>query len=157
MTNIMCLSITKSLEMLAFFMRHDMIHNWKHGRIPPHNCFDLLYFRNLILRCVVQDHFHVQSASRTTFLQKGENDEDMTPMHTTMVGVWNGVEEVQQGCPSRRGGTRLIRFESPRWRPKAIQVRAQFDVQKQCAIKRAPRSHTESVLNVLYMVGSTIL
>jgi hypothetical protein len=21
-------------------------------------------------------------------------DEDMTPMHTTMVGVWNGVEEV---------------------------------------------------------------
>jgi hypothetical protein len=39
-------------------------------------------------------------------------DEDMTPMHTTMVGVWNGVEEVQQGCPSRRGGTRIIRFES---------------------------------------------
>jgi hypothetical protein len=41
-------------------------------------------------------------------------DEDMTPMHTNMVGAWNRVEEVQQGCPSRRGGTRLIRFESPK-------------------------------------------
>jgi hypothetical protein len=28
------------------FMRHDMIHNWKHGHVPPHNCFDLLYFLN---------------------------------------------------------------------------------------------------------------
>jgi hypothetical protein len=24
-------------------------------------------------------------------------DEDMTIMHTTMIGAWNGVEEVQQG------------------------------------------------------------
>jgi hypothetical protein len=77
-------------------------------------------------------------------------------MHTTMIGAWNGVEEVQQRCTSRRGGTRLIRFESPRWRPKAIQVRVQFRVQEQCAIKQTPRSHTESVLNVLYMIGSTI-
>jgi hypothetical protein len=53
------------------FMRQAMIHNWKHGHIPPHNCFDLLYFRNPILHCVVKDHFQVQSASRTTFLQKG--------------------------------------------------------------------------------------
>jgi hypothetical protein len=83
-------------------------------------------------------------------------DEDMTPMHTTMVGAWNGVEEVQQGFPSQQGGPRLIRFESPRWRPKAIQVRVQFGVQEQCAIKRMPRSHTESVLDVLYMVGSRI-
>jgi hypothetical protein len=50
-------------------------------------------------------------------------DEDMTPMHTTMIGAWNGVEEVQQRSPSQEGGPRLIRFESPRWRPKAIQVR----------------------------------
>jgi hypothetical protein len=35
-----------------------------------------------------------------TFLQKGENDEDMTLMHTTMIGAWNGVEEVQQECSS---------------------------------------------------------
>jgi hypothetical protein len=52
------------------------------------------------------------------------HDEDMTPMHTIMIGIWNGVEEVQQGCPSRRGGKRLFQFESARWRPKAIQVRA---------------------------------
>jgi hypothetical protein len=47
-------------------------------------------------------------------------DEEMTPMHMTMIGAWNGVEEVQKGFPSQEGGPRLIRFESPRWRPKAI-------------------------------------
>jgi hypothetical protein len=83
------------------------------------------------------------------------DDADMTPVHTTMIGAWNGLEEVQQGCPSR-GGTRLIRFESPRWRPKAIQVRAQFGVQEQCIINRMARSHTKSDLDVLSMVGSTI-
>jgi hypothetical protein len=61
-------------------------------------------------------------------------------MHTTMIGAWNGVEEVQQRFPSQEGGPRLIRFESPRSRPKAIQVRVQFGVQEQCAIKRTPRS-----------------
>jgi hypothetical protein len=104
------------------FMRHDMIHNWKNGHIPPHNCFGLLYFRNPVLLCVVQDRFQVQSMLRTTFLQERENDEDMTLMHTTMSSELNGVEEVQLGCPSRSGGTRLIWFESLRWRPKAIQV-----------------------------------
>jgi hypothetical protein len=104
----------------------------------------------------VQDRFQVQLTPRMASRQEGENDEDMAPMHTTMIGAWNGVEEVQQGCPSRRGGTRLIRFESQRWRPKAIQVRAQFGVQEQCAVKRTPRSHTESGLDVLNEVGSTI-
>jgi hypothetical protein len=83
-------------------------------------------------------------------------DEDMTLMHTTMIGAWNGVEEVQQGFPSQQGGPRLIRFESPRWRSKEIQVRVQFGVQEQCAIKRTPRLHTESVLDVLSMVGSKL-
>jgi hypothetical protein len=82
--------------------------------------------------------------------------EDMRPMHMTMIGAWNGVEEVQQGFPSQQGGPRLIRFESLRWRTKAIQVRVQFEVQERCAIKRTLRSHTESVLDVLYMVGSRI-
>jgi hypothetical protein len=57
-------------------------------------------------------------------------DEDMTPMHTAMIGACNGVEEVQQGCPSQRGGMRLIPLESPRWRPKAIQVQVQFGVRE---------------------------
>jgi hypothetical protein len=83
-------------------------------------------------------------------------DEYMTPMHTTIIGAWNGVGKVQQRFPSQEGGPRLIRFESPRWRPKAIQVRVQFGVQEQFVIKRTPRSHTESVLDVLYMVGSRI-
>jgi hypothetical protein len=47
-----------------------------------------------------------------------------------MIGAWNGVEEVQQRFPSQEGGPRLIRFEFPRWRPKAIEVRVQFEVQE---------------------------
>jgi hypothetical protein len=67
--------------MLAkFSMQDDIFTDWKHGDIPPHNNFDFLCFRNPILSCVVQDHFQVQSASRMTFLQKGENDEDMAPL-----------------------------------------------------------------------------
>jgi hypothetical protein len=31
-------------------------------------------------------------------------DEDMTPMHTTTIGAWNGVEEVQQRLILRRQG-----------------------------------------------------
>jgi hypothetical protein len=120
-------------------MQDDIFTNWKYGDIPPHNNFDFLCFLNPVLSCVVQDQFQVQSTPRTAFHQEGENDEDMTPMHTPMIGEWNGVEEDQQGCPSRREGTRLIRLESPRWRPKAILVRAQFRVQEQCTIKRTPR------------------
>jgi hypothetical protein len=77
-------------------------------------------------------------------------------MHTTIIGAWNGVEEVQQECSCQRGGTKRIRFKSPRWRPKAIQVQALFGVQEQCAIKWKPRSHTKSNLDVLYIVGRTI-
>jgi hypothetical protein len=71
-----------------------MIHNWKHARIPSHSCFGLLYFYDLILLSVVQNWFQVQLTSRTTFLQEAVDDEDMTPMHTTMICAWNGVEEV---------------------------------------------------------------
>jgi hypothetical protein len=74
--------------MLAkFSMQDDIFTDWKHGDIPPHNNFDFLCFRNPILYCVVQDHFQVQSASRMTFLQKGENDEDMATMLMSMHGA----------------------------------------------------------------------
>jgi hypothetical protein len=77
-------------------------------------------------------------------------------MHTTMIGAWNGGEEVQQGFSSQQGVPRLIRFESPRWRPKAIRLRFSFGLQEQPVVKRTPRSHTELDLDVLYMVGSII-
>jgi hypothetical protein len=54
-------------------------------------------------------------------------------MHTTMIGAWNGVEEVQQG-----------------W-DKSNSSSSQFGIQEQCAIKRMPRSHTELGLDVLYI------
>ena len=43
-------------------------------------------------------------------------------MHMTMFGAWYGGVRGQQGGPSQEGGSRLIRFESPRWRPKATKV-----------------------------------
>jgi hypothetical protein len=57
-------------------------------------------------------------------------DADMATMLMSMRGAWIGEDGVQQGFPSQVGGPRLIRFEPPRWRPKAIQVRAQFGVQE---------------------------
>jgi hypothetical protein len=86
----------------------------------------------------------------------GVDDADMATMLMSMRGAWIGEDGVQQGFPSQEGGPRLIRFESPRWMTKGIQVRAQFGVQEQCAIKRTLRSHTELVLDLLYMVGSKI-
>ena len=82
------------------------------------------YLRNPVLLYVVQDQFQAQSTPRTAFRQEREDDEDMTPMHMTMFGAWyGGGLGGQQGCPSQEGGPRLIRFESPRLRPKATQVR----------------------------------
>jgi hypothetical protein len=83
-------------------------------------------------------------------------DADMATMLMSMCSAWIGEDGVQKGFQSQECGPRLIRFESPRWRPKAIQVRAQFGVQEQCTIKQTPRSHIESVLDVLYTVESTI-
>ena len=102
--------------------------SWKHGHVPSHTYFSSLCLRNSVLLYVVQDQFQAQSTPRTAFRQEREHDEDMTPMHMTMFGTWYGGEGGQQGCPSQEGGPRLIRFESPRWRPKATQVRARLGV-----------------------------
>jgi hypothetical protein len=139
-----------------FFMQDDTLANWKQGFVLLHNYFNFICFGNPVLLCASQDWFQVQSTPRTAFRQEGEDDADMTTMLMFMHGAWIGEHGVQQCFPSQEGGRRLIRFESPRWRPKAIQVRAQFRVQEQCTIKRMPRSHTDSVLDVLYMVGSKI-
>jgi hypothetical protein len=47
-------------------------------------------------------------------------DADMETMLMSISGAWIGEDGVQQGFPSQERGPRLIRFESPRWRPKAI-------------------------------------
>ena len=41
----------------------------------------------------------------------------MSSMHTTMHGDRGRGD--QRGCPNQEGGPKLIRFESPRWRPKS--------------------------------------
>ena len=116
---------------------------------------------------LIQDHVHSdQGACRISFeynwrqgrlfFQEGEDDEDMTSMHMAKHGEWCEDERNQQGFPIRVEGPKLIRFESPRWRPKTTEVRVLLGVQKQPAPKMTPRSHTKSVLNVLYMDGKII-
>ena len=77
-------------------------------------------------------------------------------MHMTMFGAWYGGLGGQQGCASQEGGPRLIRFESPRWRPKATKVRGRLGVHEQHILKMMPRSHKVSVLGVLYMYRKII-
>jgi hypothetical protein len=60
--------------------------------------------------------------SRMRCITKDHTDANMATMLMSMHGAWIGEDGVQQGFPSQEGGPRLIRFESPRWRPKAIQV-----------------------------------
>jgi hypothetical protein len=117
-------------ELAEFFGRDDTIENWKHDHIPSHNYFGFHYFRNLAFLCVVQDQFSAQWTPKTAFCQEEEDDEDTRPKHMTMIGAWHR-KGVQQGCPSKEGGSRLIQFDSPSWRPQAIQVRAHLGVQDQ--------------------------
>ena len=133
-----------------------MLETWKHGHILSHNYFSSLCLRNPIRLCVVQDQFQAQSTPRTAFHQEGEEDEDMTPMHMTVFGAWYGGVGGQQGCPSQEGGPRLIRFESPRWRPKAIQVRVCLGFQDQSVIKLVTRVRPGSIFDDLHVDGKLI-
>ena len=118
---------------------------------------------------LVQDHVHSdQGACRISFeynwcrgrlfFQEGEDDEDMTSMHMAEHGEWREDEGDQQGFPSREEGPKLIWFESPRWRPKdnSSSSPPYLGVQEQHAQKMTPKSHTESILDVLYMDGKII-
>ena len=90
---------------------------------------------------LVQDHVHSdQGACRISFeynwrrgrlfFQEREDDEDMTSMHMGKYGEWHEDEGDIQGFSSREEGPNLIRFESPRWRPKTTQVRVHLGVQE---------------------------
>jgi hypothetical protein len=61
----------------------------------------------------VQDHFQVQSASRTTFLQKGEKDEDMATMIMSMRGAWIGEDGVQQRFSKSRRRSKVDPVQVP--------------------------------------------
>jgi len=73
----------------AIFVHDDTPTNWKHGHIPLYNNFGSLSFRNPTLLCFVQNHFQAHSTLRTTFLQEGEDDEDMSSMGMTTIGEWH--------------------------------------------------------------------
>jgi hypothetical protein len=67
------------------------------------------------------DHWvHIPKPWSCSLVVEPMVDEDMTTMLMSMRGACFGEYGVQQGFPSQAGGPRLIRLESPRWRPKAI-------------------------------------
>ena len=91
-----CVSSNQGAYMLAdISMRDDSFHSLKHGHTPLHNNFGSLCFRNPALLCFVQNHLQAHSTPRTAFLQEGEDNEDMTPMHTTIIGAWHQERGVQ--------------------------------------------------------------
>ena len=65
--------------------------------------------------------------------------------------------EDQQGCGEGLGGME-DQWGRPdqRWRPKPIRLRFSFGLQKQPALKRTLRSHTESDLAALGMDGKIV-
>ena len=118
----------------------------KFSNITSHHIVNSYYFCNQFLLHVVQVSFthhepKAQSTPRTAFLQEGENDEDMTTMHTTMHGENHG------------GGIKIIKFEYPNWRSKTYQVRVHLGVQEQATLNWTHKSHTDSVFDILHMHG----
>ena len=82
---------------------------------------------------LVQDHVHSdQGACKISFeynwrrgrlfFQEGEDDEGMTSVHMGKYSEWHEDEGDLQGFPSQVEGPKLIRFESPNWRPKTTQL-----------------------------------
>ena len=134
----------------------DMLQTWTYGHILSHNIVHSYYFGNLVCPHVVQDRLQAKSTPRTAFRQEREDDEDMTSIHMTMLGEPYGDQGDQRGCPSQEGGPRLIQFESPRWRPKATQVRVCLGFQDQSTLNWSPRTHPDSVFYDPHMVGNLI-
>ena len=63
-------------------IREDIRTNWIHGHVSSHS-FSFHYFGNPVCCRIVKNQFQAQSTPSTTFHQEGEDDEDMTSMHTT--------------------------------------------------------------------------
>ena len=76
----------------------------------------------------------------------------MSSMHTTKFGDRGRGD--QQGCPNREGDPKLIRFESPRWRPKSSSSPSR-PLGPVC-LKLAPRTHSDSVFDDPHMDGKLI-
>ena len=101
------------------FVGQDELQLWICGPNLYHNIVYSHYLGNLACLHVVQDRFRAHSTPRMAFREEGEDDEDMTSMHTIIFAGWNEGWQDQHWFPRREGGPKLVRFESPRWRPKS--------------------------------------
>jgi hypothetical protein len=71
----------------------------------------------------------------------------LLPNNVMMIRNYGGDKE---GLKERRGGAKEAK---PSWSPNPSRAEIQFGFQEQSAPKSSPRSHTNSVLDVLYMDG----
>ncbi|WVZ97389.1 LOW QUALITY PROTEIN: hypothetical protein U9M48_042931 [Paspalum notatum var. saurae] len=108
--------------------------------------------------------------SRTTSLQEGEDDEDISPMYTTesppsvlqgpitrararqlnQQEPWRGSGRAWTPARSRRGTRRTSKSS---WRPSPSRVRVYLGLQDLSTLKRRPRTHTGSVFDDPHMPG----
>ena len=116
----------------------DMLQTWTCGHILSHNIIHSYYFGNLVCPHVVQDRLQTKSTS----------------IHMIMLGEPYGDQGDQRGCPKREGGPKLIRFESPRWRPKSSSSPSR--VLDQSIIKLVTRARPGSVFDDPRMDGKII-
>jgi len=63
---------------------------------------------------------------RTTFHQEGEDDEDMTSMHTTMLRGSHGGQGDRQGCPNKEEVPKLSASSHQGGGPNQVQVHLRF-------------------------------
>ena len=84
------------------------------GPILSSNIVYYHYFGNLICFCNVQDQLQATSTLRMAFRQEGEDDENTTAIHMTMLRQSHGGQVDQKEYLNREGGLKLIWFESPR-------------------------------------------
>ena len=73
-------------------------------------------------------------------------------MHMTMLRESHENQVDQQGHPNGERGLKLIRFESPRWRPKSS-LSPPWNLG---AVKWTLRTHPDSVFDDPYMDGKII-
>ncbi|WVZ85409.1 LOW QUALITY PROTEIN: hypothetical protein U9M48_032344 [Paspalum notatum var. saurae] len=108
--------------------------------------------------------------SRTTSLQEGEDDEDISPMYTTesppsvlqgpitrararqlnQQEPWRGSGRAWTPARSRRGTRRTSKSS---WRPSPSRVRVYLGLQDLSTLKRRLRTHTGSVFDDPHMPG----
>jgi hypothetical protein len=115
--------------------------------IQPHvdTLLESVTITDFIQRCILS----TVSLFLYAFIDDSENR--LLPNNVMMIRNYGGDKE---GLKERRGGAKEQQIKvKPSWSPNPSRAENQFGFQEQSAPKLSPRSHTNSVLDVLYVDG----